>query len=288
MNPVLFHRNCISIVFNYTGAPISIKLVPGKYKLEVWGAEGGGAAPDENKGKGGYSYGFALFKSLVELHLYIGEEGKVNGASSNPATFNGGGKGGSGYGGFNGGGSGGGATDFRLIKGNWKDATSLRSRILVAGGGGGNYHLSAGTAGYGGGESGGEGSGVRTAEPGTQSTGNAFGYGGDGRNGLRADSAYEGNGGGGGGWYGGKAITESAANTKTAGAGGSGHVKYDYFYLGETIAGNTDFYSPYGELEKGHSGNGAAKITWLDIVSNIKKCKTRIFNYFLFITIISY
>ena len=282
MDPIFVHRNCLSIVFNYTGAPISVKLAPGKYKLEVWGAEGGGTAKDSAKGKGGYSYGIAIFRHPIELYIYIGEGGKTNGVNAATATFNGGGRGGSGYDGWDGGGSGGGGTDFRLIGGNWKDSSSLHSRILVAGGGGGNYHHDGGTAGYGGGEKGGTGIGVRIALPGDQTTGNAFGYGGDGRNGLFADSGYEGNGGGGGGWYGGEAITDSAANTKNPGAGGSGHVNTTYFYIAETIAGNQPFLSPYGVLETGHSGDGAAKITWMDIVSNYHRTNKIKIDYCLF------
>ena len=50
-------------------------------------------------------------------------------------------------GGEDGGGSGGSATDVRLIDGNWDNFDSLKSRILVAGGGGGQERVPRGNAG---------------------------------------------------------------------------------------------------------------------------------------------
>ena len=167
--------------------------------METWGAQGGGTS--SCGGKGGYSYGYLRLKKRMTIYAYVGQMGKTNGASGSPATFNGGGSSGSGYSQYKGGGSGGGATDFRLKNGNWNLKESLDSRVLVAGGGGGCYNLNGGTAGYGGGESGGDGIGVTTAKGATQTTGNAFGYGGNGRNGAGYNSAFEGDGGGGGGWY---------------------------------------------------------------------------------------
>ena len=46
-------------IFQYTGNVQSITLQPGKYKLEVWGAQGGNARyPSNQGGKGGYAKGF--------------------------------------------------------------------------------------------------------------------------------------------------------------------------------------------------------------------------------------
>ena len=42
-----------SKLFYYTGGIQAVTLNPGKYKLEVWGAQGG----HYTGGKGGYSYG---------------------------------------------------------------------------------------------------------------------------------------------------------------------------------------------------------------------------------------
>ena len=81
------------------------------------------------------------------FYIYIGEAGRDNGI----ATYNGGGKGGyvvpyfeipnsvieTTYDKYFGN-SGGGASDIRLINGNWNDKSSLISRIMVAGGGGGD------------------------------------------------------------------------------------------------------------------------------------------------------
>ena len=101
-------------------------------------------------------------------------------------------------------------------------------------------------------------------------------------------SKAEGNGGGGGGWYGGKSITSTAGYSKTPGAGGSGYVNSTFFYAGKTIAGNNNFYSPYGSLEFGHSGDGVAKITWLDIFSIRMNCDNKRMQYMLFIIITNY
>ena len=72
-------------------------------------------------------------KGIIQLtkprtfYLYIGEYGK--GEYSYEYSFNGGGIGQ--YGG-------GGATDIRLDPGNWSSFDSLKSRIIVAAGGGGS------------------------------------------------------------------------------------------------------------------------------------------------------
>lgn len=69
------------------------------------------------------------------IYVYVGQSGITGIITANP-SWNGGGavtsgcSDGNNY-------SGGGATDFRLISGNWDDFNSLKSRIMVAGGGGG-------------------------------------------------------------------------------------------------------------------------------------------------------
>lgn len=61
----------------YNGQSISIELPRGDYKLEVWGAEGGGSRLSENTasgpgGLGGYSKGVLELSSAIDAHLYVG------------------------------------------------------------------------------------------------------------------------------------------------------------------------------------------------------------------------
>ena len=206
--------------FEYTGTPVEYTVVSnGKYKLQVWGAQGGGSTFSNNTndgvgGSGGYSEGEIDLTAGEKLYIYVGGHGlsSENGLAA---------------GGFNGGGSswatsydepasgGGGATDIRV------EGDSLYNRIIVAGGGGGGGADS---------EAGGHGGGIKgtSSYPGTQtgtSSGGAFGYG--------ANTSRDG-GAGGGGWYGGgtyggsQTIPTSNSSYNTSGSsGGSGFVYTD-------------------------------------------------------------
>jgi len=70
----------------------------GTYKLEVWGAAGGGS--DKNTisgGKGGYSYGNIKLDKRITLYIAIGGAGlSYNWNSGGNGGTNGGGNGGSG------------------------------------------------------------------------------------------------------------------------------------------------------------------------------------------------
>ena len=140
------YLECASIItpdktewaFDYTGAEQTFTApVTGTYKLEVWGAQGG-----NNGGKGAYASGTIELKSDDNLYIYVGGKGSKNDAGvaqEVPGGYNGGG--------LNHGqnccsrvfGSGGGATDVRLKNGTWNDFDSLKSRIMVAAGGGGTF-----------------------------------------------------------------------------------------------------------------------------------------------------
>ncbi|MGX4572425.1 glycine rich domain-containing protein [Clostridioides difficile] len=206
--------------FDYIGAGKKVTLKPGKYKLECWGASGGGRFDEWTEcAKGGYSKGELTLKKETILYVYAGESGyKKFSNLSDWAGFNGGGRG------PNQGVDpkfttcGGGATDIRLIGGVWNDEQGLLSRIIVAGGGGSIGTSSSSLIGLGGGFVGGMGvaSGT-TCTGGTQyeggvtvnSSGNGlFGKGGSGN--ICA---------GGGGWFGGAGASSSAV-----GGGGSGYV----------------------------------------------------------------
>lgn len=119
--------------FNYDYTGSSQKFLAGctgKYKIELWGANGSGT----KGGKRAYTVGNILLHQNDVLYVYVGEEGK-NSASCDSVSFN-----------SNIAGvcySGGGATDIRLNEGDtWNNVNSLSSRIMVAAGGGGSSSTS--------------------------------------------------------------------------------------------------------------------------------------------------
>ncbi|MBO7080074.1 MAG: hypothetical protein J6W64_09820 [Bacilli bacterium] len=201
----------------YSGTSISISLPAGSYKLECWGAQGGGWTNNIG-GNGGYSTGIlTLSAQNTILYLYTGGQGYETIASAGPegGGFNGGGNG-NWAGGTNlTGCGGGGASDIRI------GTDSLYARVIVAGGGGGaGYYSSSisGSGGVGGGTSGGAGTNTSSSyKPGNGGTATAAGacYSGTTSNSTtyftlggfgQGASAKEGTDcleGGGGGWYGG-------------------------------------------------------------------------------------
>ncbi len=201
----------------------SITLEPGEYAMECWGAQGGRGRTDwvlnKQGGYGAYTKGSLSLANNRTFYIYVGGKGKDSGTN---------GKCGGGAGGYNGGGAGGkdgncdsepepgagggGASDIRLTGGTWNVATSLRSRIMVAAGGGGSTFSSAG----------GEG-GTLSASGGTsQTAGQAFGIGGTG---VNNSEFVAGPGGGGGGYYGGK-------GGQTSNVGGRGGSSFISGYVG--------------------------------------------------------
>ena len=124
--------------FNYTQNVQNFKVpCNGKYKIELWGAQGGNEG-----GKGAYTSGIITLPSQTNMYVYVGGTGSVSPAGIAQNTS----------GGYNGGGStqgqdccdrsfgsGGGATDIRLTSGAWNNQKSLASRIMVAAGGGGRF-----------------------------------------------------------------------------------------------------------------------------------------------------
>ena len=293
--------------------PIEIDFLPGIYRIELWGAQGGDSRyqnkptirPDSG-GKGGYVKGTIEFQQKTKLYLYIGGKGedqKYTDRTQSKGGYNGGGKGGvdsfdtrnpeSGAGG-------GGSTDLRIIKGD--DQESLESRIIVAAGGGGGCSTN-NTApvfnqpqhylygGYGGGLT---GENVPNYGIGGNQTHGIFGKGGDGignNDGVLASGRTVGSGSGGcgSGYYGGYIIPpNNNIFFEFAGSGGSsfisGHkgciaikkgnsnkkdpsIHYSNLYFTDTATKtkiDDDFVDPNGKHEKGHSGNGCAKITLIE------------------------
>ena len=226
------------------------------YKLEVWGAKGGGSG-----GKGGYSIGNKSLNSSNNLYVCVGGTGGTNsGNNGGSAGYNGGGRGGNGFQGtytwtIGGGCGGGGATHIAIAnRGVLKNYKEYKSELLLVAGGGGGYG-NAPAGGAGGGTSGGNVTtykGTYSLTGATQTSGYAFGQGQDGITKTQAgDCGAEGNGGGGGGLYGGSTLQKTGPDSDCSGTGGSG-------YVGAVTNGSTTA----GVRE----GNGYAKITWMPVL----------------------
>ena len=214
----------------------------GKYKVDLWGASGGSYANAQqgnttvttvNGGRGAYTSGIIELTKGETIYVYTGEIGK---RSKQEINFNGGGHGGT----SSQSGTGGSATDVRLVNGNWDNFNSLKSRIMVAAGGGAPYgYYYGGTGGDAGGLTGYKGT-VGTQgkeddaeEGGTGATQTSPGLGGIGSDppysghasgeagffGIGGSDFYTFGSGGGSGYYGGGA---GGAHPQRGGAGGGG------------------------------------------------------------------
>lgn len=286
--------------FPYTGTVQEITLPKGEYQLECWGAQGG-TVYTTTENNGGYSTGILALDKETTLYVFVGEQPmrsyNEEGGTVNKGGWNGGGSaivtsydGTTTY--CQGGGGG---TDIALVKSSMqyvnymteRSQESLLSRIIVAGGGAGMSDYNTGYKFHGGGINGGDGFNYFG---GTQYSGGQFGgtayennskYGefGFGAKASNASNYKYGPSGGGGGWYGGGVLNDVSDTSKYyiyGCGGGSGFVNissnaqyrpsgYTGLELksGETIAGNEYILSPTGETEKGHIGNGFARITVL-------------------------
>lgn len=255
--------------YAYTGSSQNVELLPGKYKLEAWGAQGGYRSSTSYAGKGGYSVGTITLTANTKLYAYVGGSGNTGGTSGG---FNGGGK----RDNYNGGGGG---TDFRI------GSDSLYARVIVAGGGGSDGATNK-TGMYGGGTSGGsasqnygnggQGGTATSGGAGYSSGANTPGSFGKGGQGYNRSSGY--GGAGGGGWYGGAgSYPDSSGDDDRGGGGGSGYVYTSstasnypsgcllnssyYLSNASTTAGNASMPATTSGTETGHSGNGYARIT---------------------------
>ncbi|EJA6782738.1 glycine rich domain-containing protein [Clostridioides difficile] len=255
--------------FNYTGAEQSVVLPPGKYKFECFGACGGNYYDFVQCAKGAYTAGSLILKENTTLHVYVGQSGYckgVNGIETCRSGFNGAGgittykSTSDGYYSL----AGGGATDIRLIGGNWDNLQSLLSRIIVAGGGGGsgNSHDSIG---HGGGTKGKDG--ISIANKYFAGGGSQF------QGGLTFNSLYNGSFGvsgagdgisgvgGGGGWYCG-----AGSFYAEFGGGGSGYILTKDSYKPANYSPSSKYY--FSDINSVVGGNttkqdGYAKITLL-------------------------
>lgn len=175
---VYFDKINDTFIFNYKeeGQRFDIPYT-GTYKIELWGASGGDLAGYLG-GRGAYTSGNIHLNEGQTIYIYTGGLSTTN----NVASFNGGGASVS-YNLF--GMPGGGATDIRLESGNWNDFNGLKSRIMVAAGGGGAnnrnswidsvYWYGAGNGGYGGALVGGDGESLDETHT-NPNTGKTYGW----------------------------------------------------------------------------------------------------------------
>ena len=112
----------------------------GYYKIECFGADGGRARADGalsgKGGVGGYTSGAIYLQKDEKIYVYVGEKGEdAISYKDVEGGYNGGGIGTWDRADDDASGAGGGATDIRLVNGEWDNFDSLKSRIMVAGGG---------------------------------------------------------------------------------------------------------------------------------------------------------
>ena len=319
-NSRIFHYDCDN---SYECQPKHIKLFPGSYLIECYGAQGGTGLADSVKtfpgGKGAYTSGILSILSPLSIYLYIGGKGSD---SNRPDTIIPGGWNGGGHGKFetnddDDSGAGGGATDVRLIGGEWNNTESLRSRIMVAAGGSGSAFNTHGAPG-------GDLNGYIIYEckslnfvPSTtnQTSGFSFGKGQDG-----VDYSYLTNNlyyvpfsGGGGGYYGGSnrypartatynynAVSSSGSSYVSGYPGcksilkdGSGHsqspIHYSGYQFSHPVILNGSSLIPGIDTDTfitGNEGNGAIKITLLQRFTIHCRSFSRVTFLFIFIIIL--
>lgn len=276
---------------NYSGHATRITLPKGKYRLQAWGASGGGGYVGTIRpgGSGGYSEGVLNLKEAAAINMWAGGIGEDSSSKNTQAT-------GTVYsGGYNNGGSakvvsysgtttipsgGGGMTDIVINS----DTTHVGG-IVVAGGGSGATNFNEGYAG-----GGLTGDGYSDAYKGKQTAG------GTGSNKIVGASAnpsstnykYAGSGAG-GGWYGGGSTSnysDSDSSLPKQNGGGSGfvftaetassvpsdHVLTSDYYLTEatTIAGNVEHPGVNGQPATSHFGAGYIRITVLAGATDIR------------------
>ena len=300
--------------YQYFTAPVS-----GTYEIDLYGASGGAYhySISSYAGKGAQTSGKIYLNAGTKLYVYVGGKGSdgyysamLNGASPtnyiSSGGYNGGGNGS--YGSTNNfGNGGGGATDIRIVSGDTDDFDSLKSRIMVAGGGAGTEysgkHSYGGSAGGLVGESGHYSTDttihVNSSVGGSQTIGgtgtihglsNQNHIGKSGSFGKGGNGSYYYSSGGGGGYYGGGGGGHNNSTNYISGAGGSSYIsgysgcnsiKESSTESNIIHTGSAYHYSGYyfteGSMDKNETiGNGKAIIT---LVSTTEKDKDTISNY---------
>ena len=197
--------------FDYTGSEQEFSVpYPGLYKVEVWGAQGGGSLG----GTGGYAVGNIILNENDTLYINVGGAG-----TSTSSGYNGGGT----FGQYNGAG---GATHVATISGSLKNLRNFLTDVIIVAGGGGGQSAGSGKGGTGGGFIGGNGTdgscSSKYGTGGSQTTGGTCTA-----NGGAYSSGFGLGGGswgaaGGGGYYGGGVGTSGGCYG--GGGGGSGYI----------------------------------------------------------------
>ena len=242
--------------------------VTGNYKLEVWGAQGGGYGKHSNA-PGGYSGGWRNISKDDILYIVCGGKGIDKNLYTDGTSYNGGGINIS-VGGNSSGAGGGGATHIATATGLLRELVDNKDAVIcVAGGAGSNggwaspdvrkYQTGGGLVGL--------GSPTICGSKGIPTKGDTGGtQTGCGPDGIQGGFGYGGNalgngGAGGGGWYGGNASGGGEVDADTHGGGGSGYI--GGLTNATSIDGGKTFPSPSGGTETGHFDNGCAKISWI-------------------------
>lgn len=203
----------------------------GYYRIELYGAAGASGGVNGETvgigGKGAYTSGIIHLQAGQKLYFYVGKKGDGGCSpytSCSTKRFNGGGLGG--YytvGASQRFASGGSATDVRLIDGTWDNSTSLRSRIMVAAGGGSSDDINTGSNG-----------GTLMGEKGNE----------------RGEETIA--GGGAGQTYGGS----SGRNAGSFGMAGDGYIAYPLFTnCNDAFGGGSGYYGGGGGVSGNPSGN---------------------------------
>jgi len=278
-------------IFNYTGTSQEYEVPKdGYYYIELAGAQGGG--PDLSLGA--KTSGYIYLEQGEKLYFYVGQKGTDSNTNCRSTGYE-----------FNGGGiakparsgicgpSGGGATDVRLVGGSWDDTSSLISRIMVAGAGGGRAESSTYTQGYGGTLYGGDpifstyqsnignggtqtgGGAAPTKGSSAQSNGTAgsFGKGGFGGASHATNADTGGGSGGGSGYYGGSGAS-GLSNGTWPGGGGSSYISgyagvnsveesTSIKHTNQTLHYSGKYFIGGKMLADQNEGNGYAKITYV-------------------------
>ena len=280
------------IDFDYTGDQQTFTApYTGIYRLETWGAQGGGIITDDQNipgGYGGYSRGSIKLNKNENLNIVVGGAG----SSGNKIDLDGG---------YNGGGSatasvgnaldasGGGATHIATVTGLLSALSEQKSKVLIVSGGGGGTHYHGNGISYpgsGGGYIGGSSENIyqkntEYCAPGTGGTQTTGGNNGQGYTNFGTASTF-GQGanytgtygaGGGGGWYGGGAGLNGNA-CAYSGNGGSGYIgnsklsdKIMYCYNCQEIQDTnkktvtTQSHSKRAKQNTAKEGNGYSRIT---------------------------
>ena len=238
------------------------------YKIQCWGAQGGGYGSHSN-GPGGYSGGWRNVSKGQILYVVCGGKGIDKNHYTDGTSYNGGGinisvgQNGNGAGG-------GGATHIATATGLLRELVDKKSTVIcVAGGAGATggwasqnqvYWLSGGgEVGLGSNPTIQSGAATTKGDTGGTQTG-------CGPDGIKGGFGYGGNAGGsggagGGGWYGGNGSGGNGVSDNTNGGGGSGYI--GGLTNATTIDGGKTFPRPGGGTEQGHFGHGYAIISWI-------------------------